>query len=56
MSDQRRGQSREERTLRALYLIARRLHDVTNDSRDWQNVIRVEDIINDCAREELAKP
>jgi hypothetical protein len=46
-------QSREERTLRVLFLIARRLHNVTNDSQDWQNVLRVEDLINDCAMDEL---
>lgn len=46
-------ESREERTLRAMFLIARRLYGVTNDSRDWQSVILIESLINECVKEGL---
>lgn len=45
--------SREERTLRAMFLIARRLYKVTSDFQDWQSVIMVESLIDECVEEEL---
>lgn len=43
----------EQNILRTMYLLARRIYDLTGDARDWHNVLLVEKSIVDSEKGEI---